>query len=172
MEELRLRPYKEGDAKFIVGWIPDEKSLYQWSADRIGIFPMTAEMLNDYYMQFSGNDRFWQMTACDAKNVPVGHLTMRYVDDILQTLRFGFVIIDDKIRGRGLGKEMLSLAVKYAYEMLKVEKITLGVFANNPNAYYCYLALGFVETIEDKRYQYIINGDQWECIEMELDCSR
>lgn len=62
---------------------------------------------------------------------------MRYVDEDFKTLRFGFVIVDDKLRGKGFGKEMLQLAIKYAFELLKVERITLGVFANNQNALYC-----------------------------------
>lgn len=172
MDVIRLRPYKECDANDIAGWISDEKSFYQWSANKIGIYPMTAEVLNNYYKKFKCNNCIWQMTACDAKNVPIGHLTMGYKDETLQTLRFGFVIIDDKLRGKGFGKQILRLAIKYSFEILKVEKITLGVFANNPNAYYCYLSLGFVEIVKDKRYQFEINGEQWECIEMELNRSR
>lgn len=49
-------------------------------------------------------------------------------------LRLGFVIVDDTKRGKGYGKEMLSLAVKYAFEIFKAEKLTIGVFANNPSA--------------------------------------
>lgn len=74
MGTLRLRPYKECDAKYVAEWIHDEKSFYQWSADRIGIYPMKAEDLNNHYKQFCENDRFWQMTACDEKNIPVGHM--------------------------------------------------------------------------------------------------
>lgn len=40
---------------------------------------------------------------------------------------------------------MVQMAIRYAFDMLKAEKITLGVFENNPAAYYCYKAAGFQE---------------------------
>ena len=49
-------------------------------------------------------------------------------DEEKKTLRFGFVIVNDTKRGMGYGKEMLKLAIKYDFDILKVEKITLGVF--------------------------------------------
>lgn len=36
----------------------------------------------------------------------------------------------DAKRGMGYGKEMLKLSLKYAFEILKVKKVTLGVFWN------------------------------------------
>lgn len=54
------------------------------------------------------------MTAFDETGV-VGHLIMRFTDAEKTILRFGFVIVDDMKRGQGLGKEMLLLALKYAF---------------------------------------------------------
>lgn len=61
------------------------------------------------------------MTAFDETGV-VGHLIMRFTDEEKKTLRFGFVIVNDTKRGMGYGKEMLKLAIKYAFDILKVEK--------------------------------------------------
>lgn len=58
---------------------------------------------------------------------------MRFIDEDKSILRFGFVIVDDIKRGQGYGKEMLQLALKYAFEVLKVNKVTLGVFENALN---------------------------------------
>lgn len=38
---------------------------------------------------------------------------------------------------------MLKAALRYAFDILKAEKVTLGVFENNEPAYYCYKAAGF-----------------------------
>ena len=172
---LRLRPYKACDAKTIVGWIHDEVSLRQWSADRYGSYPVTEEDMNKKYMDCNGDcfntDDFYPVTAFDESGV-VGHLIMRFTDEEKQVLRFGFVIVDDTKRGRGYGKQMLLLAIKYAFEILKVAKITLGVFENNKAAYYCYKAAGFKEIASEKEEYYNILGQKWKCIEMERPWNR
>lgn len=45
------------------------------------------------------------LTAFDESGV-VGHLILRFTDEEQQTIRFGFVIVDDAKRGKGYGKEM------------------------------------------------------------------
>lgn len=169
---LRLRPYKTCDAKTIVTWIHDEISFRKWSSDRYESFPITEEDINKKYMECNGDcskmDDFYPMTAFDESGV-VGHLIMRFTDEEKQVLRFGFVIVDDAKRGKGYGKQMLLLAVKYAFDILKAAKVTLGVFENNEAAYHCYKAAGFKEAALEKEKHYSILGQKWKCIEMEID---
>ncbi len=131
---IRLRAYKPCDAETIVSWIKDEASLRKWSSDRYESFPITEKDINRKYMEFNGDceelDNFYPMTAFDESGV-VGHLIMRFTDTGKKVLRFGFVIVDDTKRVMGYGKEMLQLSLKYAFEILKVEKVTIGVFENN-----------------------------------------
>lgn len=163
---LRLRPYKKCDAKYIVNWIKDEVAFRKWCADRFEKYPITAEDINNQYDSLSETDNFFQMTAFDESGV-VGYLTMRFVDEEKKILRFGFVIVDDTKRGKGYGKGMLSLAQRYAFEILKVEKVTLGVFENNESAYHCYKSVGFKDVILDETEYYHILGEDWRCLELE-----
>ncbi len=52
---------------------------------------------------------------------------MLFTDGEKTVLRFDFAILDKQKRGRGYGREMLSLAVRYSFDFLKAERITLGV---------------------------------------------
>lgn len=171
---LRLRPYKACDAGTIVTWIRDEISFRKWSADRYGSFPVTENDMNKKYADHNGDcpdqDNFYPMTAFDESGV-VGHLIMRFTDEEKQILRFGFVIVDDAKRGKGYGKQMLLLALKYAFDILKVSKVTLGVFENNEAAYHCYKAAGFKEAVLGKEEYYNILGQRWRCVEMEIDAN-
>ncbi|MBR4965276.1 MAG: GNAT family N-acetyltransferase, partial [Lachnospiraceae bacterium] len=65
------------------------------------------------------------------------------------------------------GKRMVQMATKYAFEMLKAKKVTLGVFDNNPAAYHCYKAAGFEEIKSEKEIVLEILGEQWKIIELE-----
>ena len=150
---IRLRPYKKCDAKTIVTWCKDEISFRKWSSDRWDSFPLTEADMNKKYVDHNGDcieeDNFFPMTAFDESGV-VGHLIMRFTDENKKILRFGFVIVDDSKRGMGYGKEMLKLALKFAFEILKAEKVTLGVFDNNMPAYFCYKSVGFTDVKMEK----------------------
>lgn len=164
---LRLRPYKNCDAKYIVSWIKDEVSFRKWCADRFEKYPITPDELNEQYASLKDADHFYEMTAFDESGV-VGHFIMRFVDEEKTILRFGFVIVDDTKRGKGYGKEMLTLALKYAFDLLKVRKVTLGVFENNETAYHCYKSVGFKDVELPKKEYYRVLGEEWNCLELEI----
>ena len=172
MKELKLRPYKPEDAKTIVSWIKDERVLRKWSSDRYGEYPITAEDMNYKYIDCNGDceelDNFYPLTAADADG-PVGHLILRYTNGEKTTIRLGFIIVDDTKRGMGYGKKMIQMAMQYAFDMLGAERLTLGVFENNPSAYYCYKAAGFCEIETEQNFVFEILGEKWKCIEMEAE---
>lgn len=167
---LYLRPYKPCDAGKVVSWIIDEKAFYQWSAGRMGTYPLTEARLNDHYAAEAENPRYWTMTAYDDGGA-VGQLIMRLPDPASRMMRFGFIMVDSSKRGKGYGKKMLRLAADYAFTFTEAETITLGVFANNPAARYCYEAVGFEHRPELDTI-YPINGEEWLCLEMELTRER
>ncbi len=172
MKELKLRPYKPEDAKTIVSWIKDERALRKWSSDRYGEYPITAEDMNYKYIDCNGDceepDNFYPLTAVDADG-PVGHLILRYTNGEKTSIRLGFIIVDDTKRGMGYGKKMIQMAMQYAFDMLGAERLTLGVFENNPSAYYCYKAAGFREIETEQNFVFEILGEKWKCIEMEAE---
>jgi RimJ/RimL family protein N-acetyltransferase len=146
---LRLRPYKSCDAQVIEKWIRDEEVFLKWGGTLFGEFPITADIIDEKYMKKNGDctepDNFYPWVAYDETKV-VGHFIMRYLHGDNKILRFGWVIVDDSIRGKGYGKEMLTLGLKYAFEFLQADKVTIGVYENNDIAHDCYKAIGFKDT--------------------------
>jgi len=69
---IRLRPYKESDAEYIINWFKDKMAFTQWCADKF-IYPLTKEQLNDYYHNYEKEDNGWIMTALNEEGIPVGH---------------------------------------------------------------------------------------------------
>ena len=94
-------------------------------------------------------------------------MILRFNNEERTVVRLGFIIVDDTKRGKGYGKKMVQLATKYAFEFLGAEKVTLGVFDNNPSAYHCYKAAGFRETGEI--FNIPLFGEMWTVVELKME---
>ena len=158
---MTLRPFTINDAPIILSWIKDETAFRKWSADRYPVYPPKPE---DMVVQYAA-DNVFPITAINNDGKVVGHIMLRYPDPSKAIIRFGFVIVDDQLRGKGYGKQMLQLAIQESKEEFGAKKITLGVFDNNPSAFHCYESVGF-KVIGTDSYQ--IDGEKWTGKEMEI----
>ena len=158
---MTLRPFTINDAPIILSWIKNKAAFRKWSADRYPTFPPKPE---DMVAQYE-SDVIFPFTAMDNEGKVVGHIIFRYPDSSKTVIRFGFVIVDDNLRGKGYGKQMLQQAIQKAQQEFGAKKITLGVFDNNPSAFYCYQSVGFKVTGADT---YLIDGEEWTEKEMEM----
>ena len=161
-----LRAYKKEDSPIIATWLRTEEELYKWSADRFNKFLLEENDIEENYAPQIESGRFFPLTAEDEEGNVIGHFIIRYPrEDDDSSVRFGFVIVDSKLRGKGYGKEMLLLGVEYVKENLSVNRIDLGVFENNEKAKHCYEAVGFKEyNIRDCE----LPIGNWKCIDMEI----
>ena len=169
---MKFRPYKPADAQTILSWVKDEETFRRWVTDRYHHYPITTAEMNEKYYDHNGDcpepDNFYPMTAWDETGL-LGHMILRFTDEKKETIRFGFVIVDDSRRGAGIGKRMLGMAVRYAADFLKAKKITIGVLDNNPGALRCYLGVGFHEARQAEPVYYDLLGQRIRCIELEMD---
>ena len=158
---MTLRPFTIDDAPIILSWIKDLSAFRKWSADRYPAFPPKPE---EMVAQYAAENNF-PFTAIDNDGNIIGHIMLRYPDSSKTVIRFGFVIVDDNLRGKGYGKQMLQLAIQKAKNEFGAKKITLGVFDNNPSALRCYESVGFQVIGTDS---YLIDGEEWTGKEMEM----
>ena len=168
---LALRPFKNCDAEKIASWCKDEQIFKMWGGELFGEYPLTSDKVIDLYVNRNGrceeSDNFYPLTAIDEDGA-VGHLIMRYIKGDHKFIRFGWVIVDNTKRGKGYGKKMMLLAFKYAFEILQADKVCLGVFENNPNAYHCYKAAGFRPSTDLEDSFMDVGDEKWKVIELEI----
>ncbi len=162
---MMLRKFEADDGKTILGWIKSEREFRLWSADRFSSYPITAVELAAHYDDCTKTGAFFPFTAVDEQGNIIGHLILRYTNSEKDEVRVGFVIVDSSIRGQGIGRSILELAKKYAFETLGVNRLSLGVFENNSAAVECYKAAGFKQR-DGTEEDFCILGEQWKCIEM------
>ena len=162
---LRLRPYKPQDGDVLLRWFSGgEEAFEKWSAGQFS-YPLTREQMDSYFRKWEDDEWGWPMAAIDEKGRLAGHLLMRSANYRENSLFFGFIVVDPSVRGKGLGKEMISLALAYAFEILKVDAVRLRVFANNPAAKACYEAAGFrVESFTKEAFAF--GNQKWDNFQM------
>ena len=135
-----IRTFTKEDAPIILGWIKNKTDLRKWSADRYRDYPATPDEMAQLYAP----DNMTPLTAEDENGNVIAHIAIR-IPDIAnpKAVKLGFIIVDDSLRGKGYGKELIRQTIDYARKNLNATSISLGVFKNNPPALHCYESIGF-----------------------------
>ena len=116
------------------------------------MYSISAETVDNKYLKDNGDckeeDNFYPWIAFTDEDGVIGHFIMRYIHGDNKVLRFGWVIVDDSIRGKGYGTSMLRTGLDYAFNILGVHTVTIGVFEHNDIAH----TLTSVATIGAMKY--------------------
>lgn len=140
---MRIRPYLNKDFKVISKWIADERSHALWCANLFP-YPLEKKSFDDLLIQAGEHFDDSPFVATTDEGTVVGFFCFSVN---LQTNEgfLKFAVIDDMIRNKGYGCEMLKLAVKYAFDIAKADAVQLNVFPENLSAKKCYQKVGFKE---------------------------
>jgi RimJ/RimL family protein N-acetyltransferase len=138
----------------------------KWCANLIA-YPFTEESMQDVETRFGCDEHGWLFTAMDQAGIPIGFFAISKVDYEQSSGHLGFVVINTDRRNKGYGKQMLAQAVNYAFNILKISRLTLKVFDNNPAAHACYKKVGFIdEAYTEKSFAY--KDELWGCYDMAI----
>jgi RimJ/RimL family protein N-acetyltransferase len=143
---MRIRPYQSSDFEAVKSWITTEQQHTWWCADRLPRNFSRAEFEQKMKEeeQTKGQSAF---TATLSDGTPVGFfcMGMDYGDN---SGFLCYIVVDAKKRGKGYGREMVSLALQYAFTILGFDKVRLYVFSENEVAKKAYAKAGFYEEAE------------------------
>lgn len=164
---LKLEPFSPNDFQQLIDWIPNSSFALQWGGPAF-TYPLTIEQLEDYLKdsnEVNASKYVFKAVEQSTNNV-IGHISIGNIDRINESARIGKVLIgSSNSRGKGYGTQIMLAALKFAFEELKLHKVTLGVFDFNTSAIKCYEKVGFKQEgiLRDARK----NGDEyWNLIEM------
>lgn len=145
---LHLRPLKREDLPIILKWNENKTSdyLFQWAGNSY-THPLTLEQLESVFdtgieLSEVRNARYAIETTHN--NKMIGVIELNHIDNHKGTASVcRFLIGDDKNRGKGYGKEALSLLTMVANEQYQIQSLFLKVFDVNLQGIRCYEKVGF-----------------------------
>lgn len=145
---MKIRAY-DADKDFgaISTWITDERTHAMWCAN-LTAFPLQRESFDKLLTDISERFGDRPFVAVDDEENVEGFFCFS-LDQTTNEGMFKFVMVDPNKRGKGLGKQMISLAVKRVFEHTKADAVQLNVFTENPRARRCYEGAGFRERKTD-----------------------
>ena len=146
---MRIRPYiSSKDYEYVSKWIDNERTHAFWCANRLP-YPITQQFFHDFLEKNAIDWTDSAYVATENSGQLIGFFCYSInTEDNIGFLKF--VIVDKTKRGKGFGKEMLNLALQYAFQITGAKAVQLNVFNENSLAKQCYEKVGFVARNMDK----------------------
>lgn len=154
MGTLTLQRFELEDIPRLISWIPDAPFLLQWAGPQYH-FPLTMEQLITSLEQSRGDSPALYIFKAVVKSSSevLGHIELMNIAGDQATATLARVLIGPpEFRNFGHGKEMVELALGFAFRELNLDVVDLGVFEFNTPAITLYRRLGF------KDYKHVSYG--------------
>jgi RimJ/RimL family protein N-acetyltransferase len=142
---ISLEPFSEADFDRLIAWSSTAEFLLQW-AGPLFTFPLDRSQLENYLAATRQNlPKAFAYRAVDmATHAVVGHIEIGNIDQRNSSARLSRVLIGAvDSRGRGLGQQVVRVALRIAFEDLHLHRVDLTVFDFNVAAIHCYERVGF-----------------------------
>lgn len=155
--------------------LDDVERVYRWMNDRevtrylMARYPMSRETEKDWVQNASkpldfSNVRF----AIETKDgVHIGNCGLHQGRPEDRHTELGIAICEKEYWGRGYGTDVMMTLVRFAFEQMNLNKVTLGVFEFNERGQNTYRKVGFVEE-GHAREEIYRDGRYWDVIRMSI----
>jgi RimJ/RimL family protein N-acetyltransferase len=139
--QVTLRTFDQTDFERLISWVPTQQALMQWCAAFFR-HPLDRNQLQRYLDSASQPNIRTIFTALDPSGNAAGHIEVSMVWPHLSS-RLSRILVAPARRGEGIGGAMVTRAAAFSFETHNVDRIDLGVAADNTPAIACYRQQGF-----------------------------
>jgi len=108
--------------------------------------PMTTYAEYAWYDEIASSNDITFLIRERLSGEPIGTTSLAEIDFPNRTAVFGIVIGEASARGKGFGSETTRLMLDYAFNLLGLNSVRLGVASFNPAGIRAYTKAGFRET--------------------------
>ena len=151
-----LRPIMEEDFESIYRATKDDEIRYMTGT----INTFALEDIKKHYERTSKDDSRYDFAIClKESDFIIGDITISDIDERDNKAGFRIALHNIDSLGKGYGTEAVKLAIYFAFEKLKLNRLQLEVFSHNPRGVRAYEKAGF--TIEGVLRQAIYINNQY-----------
>ena len=145
-DRLILKPLnKYFLSKDYVNWLNDEEvNRYLESGG-----DYTLEKLDDYLEEVESNPKYFWAIIHKETNNHIGNIKIDPIDFIGLFGEYGIMIGDRTVWGKGIGFEATTSVIDFCFNVLRLEKINLGLHRSNNKALRLYEKLGFKKSLNN-----------------------
>lgn len=170
-ERIYFRPLDINDLERLIKWINDPEITIFLT---MGRFPANSirekEWLENLYRS---QDEVVMGIVIKDGDILIGNCGLHQIDWVSRSAIFGIIIGEKEYQDKGYGTEAVLLMLKYAFEILNLNRVELTVYDFNKRAIRCYEKAGFIlegrlrqKIFKDGNYQDVlimsILKEEWE----------
>ena len=159
---VHLEKFDQHGYDLLLSWADSAESLMQFAGPGF-TYPLTRQQLDK---SLSDENRLAFKLVGTGSQKMIGYAEIYLTSE---SAYLGRILIGNPLdRGKGLGSQLVTLLVTYAFTVLAQAKVQLNVFEWNTGAIRCYEKAGFKWNLE-KKAERAINGKTWTSVNMSLD---
>lgn len=159
---IRLEKFDAAFYPQLINSIKDARELMQFAGPEFN-FPLTEEQIEK---SLSDKNRIAFRVVNSSNDSTIGHCEICFKDNFANLGRI--LIMDPTMRGKGIGKQIVTLLLEFILKNSEQRNVELNVFDFNTNAIKCYEKIGFVIN-PDKKFVRKIDDETWIALNMKLD---
>lgn len=160
-KNLQLRALEKHDLPFLHNLHNDSKTMGYFFEEPFE----TLRELEDLFEKYIHNQSERRFVLHDVKTSEnVGVLSLIEINEINRNCEID-IIVDERFRGKGIGKEGFVLGTKYAFDILNLFKVYLQVLPTNLPGRKIYEYLGYKREAT-LRKEYFVNGKYVDVLRM------
>ena len=110
------------------------------------------ERVDEYFANQQRDDRMVFMIMLEGH--PIGEIKLKDIDLANGECTLSIHMQNDKFKGKGYGTKAEQLAIKYAFDELKMKKLNADVIHKNKRSQHVLEKLGFQYLREDETFKY------------------
>lgn len=164
-EKCYLSPCSPEDAEKWAVWFNDLEVTLPLGDEAYIPFslPKTQEAVEDVIKQQA---HFFSIVDLETDRC-IGRTVIFNIDQVNRSAMFGIFIGEKSFWGKGYGQEATRLTLDYAFNLLNLNSVMLGVMAFNERAIHAYEKVGF-KVIGKRRQARIVGGQKFDVFLMDM----
>ena len=150
-------------------------NMFNWANDSevthymfMGLVPNSIELMEEEYNKLVRNEKDVVLAIVDKKSdAHIGNAGLYSINWVARSAEYRIIIGEKKFWNKGYGREAAKLIINYGFNKLNLNKIWLGVNAENKAAVKSYENSGFVRegALREEIYR---NGKYYDAIRMSM----